>query len=34
MTGAENPLVLVGRPSLAASRWRARRPAPPSYFHL
>jgi hypothetical protein len=27
-------LVLVGRPSLAASRWRARRPAPPSYFHI
>jgi hypothetical protein len=24
----------VGRPSLAASRWRALRPAPPSYFHM
>ena len=30
----EKWLVLVGRPSLAASRWRARRPAPPSYFHI
>jgi hypothetical protein len=27
-------LVLVGRPSLAAYRGRARRPAPPSYFHI
>jgi hypothetical protein len=24
----------VGRPSLAASAWQARRPAPPSYFHI
>ena len=30
--GREKWLVLVGRPSLAAFRWRARRPAPPSYF--
>jgi len=33
-TKDEKWLVLVGRPSLAASRWRARRPAPPSYFHI
>jgi hypothetical protein len=32
-TKEENWLVLVGRPSLAAYRWRARRPAPPSCFH-
>jgi hypothetical protein len=32
-TKDEKWLVLVGRPSLAASRWRALRPAPPSYFH-
>jgi hypothetical protein len=25
---------MVGRPSLAASSWRARRPAPPGYFHI
>jgi hypothetical protein len=33
-TKDEKWLVLVGRPSLAASRWRARRPAPPSPFHI
>jgi hypothetical protein len=33
-TKVEKWLVLVGRPSLAASRWRARRPTPPSYFHI
>ena len=33
-TKDEKWLVLVGRPSLAASRWRARRPAPPGYFHI
>ncbi|MBM4300675.1 MAG: hypothetical protein FJ121_03960 [Deltaproteobacteria bacterium] len=33
-TKDEKWLVLVGRPSLAASGWRARRPAPPSYFHI
>src|SRR5665811_390971 len=33
-TKDEKWLVLVGRPSLAAFRWRARRPAPPSYFHI
>jgi hypothetical protein len=33
-TKDEKWLVLVGRPSLAASRWRALRPAPPSYFHI
>jgi len=27
-------LALVGRPSLAASGWRARRPALPGYFHI
>jgi len=32
-TKDEKWLVMVGRPSLAASGWRARRPAPPSYFH-
>jgi hypothetical protein len=32
-TKDEKWLMLVGRPSLAASRWRARRPAPPRYFH-
>jgi hypothetical protein len=30
----EKRLVLVGRPSLAASRWRARRPAPLIYFQI
>jgi hypothetical protein len=33
-TKDEKCMVLVGRPSLAASRWRARRPAPLSYFHI
>jgi hypothetical protein len=33
-TKDEKWLVLVGRPSLAASRWRGRRPTPPSYFHI
>ena len=33
-TKDEKWLVLVGRPSLAAFRWRARRPAPPGYFHI
>ena len=33
-TKDEKWLVLVGRPSLAASGWRARRPAPLSYFHI
>jgi hypothetical protein len=33
-TKHEKWLVLVGRPSLADSRWRARRPAPPSSFHI
>jgi hypothetical protein len=33
-TKDEKWLVLVGRPSLAASRWRALRPAPPSFFHI
>jgi hypothetical protein len=26
--------MLVGRPSLTAFSWRARRPAPPGYFHI
>ena len=30
----EKWLLLVGRPSLAASRWRARRIVPPSYLHM
>jgi len=30
----EKWLVLVGRPSLAASRWRARRPTPLIYFQI
>ena len=34
ITKDEKWLVLVGRPSLAASRWRARRPTPLSYFHI
>ena len=33
-TKDEKWLVLVGRPALAASPWQARRPAPPSYFHV
>src|SRR5450759_3133827 len=33
-TKDEKWLVLVGRPSLAASRWQARRPAPPSNFPI
>jgi hypothetical protein len=33
-TKDEKWLVLVGRPSLAASGWRARRPAPLGYFHI
>ena len=33
-TKDEKWLLLVGRPSLAASRWRAQRPAPPSSFHI
>jgi hypothetical protein len=33
-TKDEKWLVLVGRPPLAASHWRALRPAPPSYFHI
>jgi hypothetical protein len=33
-TKDEKWLVLVGRPSLPASRWRALRPAPLSYFHI
>jgi hypothetical protein len=33
-TKDEKWLALVGRSSLAASRWRARRPASPSYFHM
>ena len=32
-TKDEKWLVLVGRPSLAVYRWRARRSAPSSYFH-
>jgi len=33
-TKDEKRVVVVGRPSLAACRWRARRPAPPNYFHI
>jgi hypothetical protein len=33
-TKDEKLLILVGRPSLAAYRRRARRPAPLSYFHI